>query len=417
MKRSRTFLPVVAAAFAVLVAAVDSVGWQAQRTIVNILSVNPEAAAVRLGTSSLVGLPSLMVRTRRLVTGDLAGATEESLLMAMTRVGHLQRAWLPADAVGYVNLAREEYLRGRFQESVDALEKALTRDPTSAYLHRFLALFLISVGDRNAALSEISVAEAIAPGLRRPDVELTEKDQRQVRLEGLRLRAEYYPRRRMETSMALARELRIDGDETGGRSMLEDFRGRPEVEIEIARWAIEAGAYLEARELLFPVARRQANPRALRARAWSMVAIAHDLDGNGVEALSAAEKALNLDPDSPAPYIALAGLAQGRGDLEDALDHLRRAWGMNPADTHLLTRIAAVAEQAGKPEDALLALERAVEVEPDSPQLAARLVELQLRMGRYTEATIALSESLDRHPTDRGLLNLIDRLPREVGIR
>ena len=90
---------------------------------------------------------------------------------------------------------------------------------------------------------------------------------------------------------------------------------------------------------------------------------------------------------------------------------------MSPADTHLLTRIAAVAEQAGKPEDALLALERAVEVEPDSPQLAARLVELQLRMGRYTEATITLSESLDRHPTDRGLLNLIDRLPREVGIR
>lgn len=417
MKRFSAPWLVIGAVIAVSVAAVDSVGWQIRRTIADTLTVNPEAAAIRLGTSSLVVLPSLMVRARRLVTSDLAGATEESLLRALARIGRLQRLWLPADATGFVNLAREEFLRGRAQESVVAVEKALVRDPTSGYLHRFHALFLFSTGDRDSALSELSVAEAIAPGLRRPEVELAAADQRQVRLEGLRLRAQHYPRRRTETSLALARELRFDGDEMGARSMLEDLRGRPEVDIEFARWAIEGGDYVEALELLLPIARRQANPRALRARSWSMVAIAQDLDGNGEEALSAARKALELDPDSPAPYMALAGLAQGRGDLDGALDHLRRAWGMNPADIRLLTRIASVAEQAGKREDALLALERAVEIEPGSPQLAARLVELQLRTGRYAEAAMALSEALDRHPTDPGLLNLADRLPREVGIR
>ena len=417
MKRFRASWLVVVAAIAVSVAAVDSIGWQIRRTIAKTLTVNPEAAATRLGTSPLVVLPSLMVRTRRLVTGDLAGATEESLLRALSRVGRLQRRWLPADAAGFLNLAREEFLRGKPQQSVDALEIALVRDPTSAYLHRLHALFLFSLGDRDAALSALSVAEAIAPGLRRPEVELTAEDQRHVRLEGLRLRAEHYPRRRTETSLALARELRIDGDEAGARSLLADLRGRPDVEIEIARWAIEAGDHAEALELLLPIARRRANPRALRARSWSMVAIARDLDGNGEEALAAARKALELDPNSPAPYVALAGLAQGRGDLDGALDHLRRAWGMNPADIRLLTRIASVAEQAGKQEDALLALERAVEIEPGSPQLAARLVELQLRSGRYAQAAVTLSESLDRHPTDPGLLNLADRLPREVGIR
>ena len=417
MKRPRSSFMVIAASIAVFVAAVDSVGWQVRRTVVSRLEVNPEAAAVMLANSPLVGLPSLIVRSRRLVTGDLAGATEESLLRALTRVGHLQRLWLPADAAGYVNLAREDFLRERAQESVDALGKALVRDPTSAYLHRFLALFLLSVGDRNAALSRLSVAEAIAPGMRLPEVELTAEDQRHVHLEGLRLRAEYYPRRRTETSLALARELQIGGDEAGALSMLEELRGRPAVEIEIARWAIEAGEYLEALELLLPVAHRQAIPRALRARSWSMVAIAHDLDGNTEEAQSAADNALELDPNSPAPYLALAGLAQGRGDLELALDYLRRAWGMNPTDTHLLTRIASVAEQAGRPEDALLALERAVEIDSDSPQLAARLIELQLRTGRYAEAALTLSESLDRHPTEPGLLSLADRLAREVGIR
>ena len=418
MKRSRnTVLIVLAAAFAVMTATIDTIGWQIQRTIANTITVNPERAAVRLGNSPLVSLPSLAVRTRRLVTGDLGGATEESLLTALTRVGHLQRLWLPADAVGFVNLAREELLRGEMQASIDVLAQALKRDPTSAYLHRVLALFLLSVGDRESALPELSVAEAIAPGLRRPEVELAPEDQRQVYLDGLRIRADYYPRRRTETNLALARELRIDGDESGAILMLEDFRGRRLVEIEIARWAIDAGRYVEALDLLLPIARRQANPRGLRAQAWSTVAIAHDLGGNGDEAFAAARHAVNLDPDSPAPYMALARLAQGSGDLEGALEYLRRAWGMDPSDIGLLTWFASVAELAGEQEDALLALERAVQVEPDSPDLAARLVGLQLRTGRYAEAAMTLQESLDRHPTDSGLLSLAERLRREIGVR
>jgi Flp pilus assembly protein TadD len=408
---------VFASAIAVSAAVADTVGWTSWQAIAASLKVNPDAAAVRVATSSLMAIPATAVRSRRLAVNDLQGASVESIVGALTRIGSLQRRWMPVDAVGFVNLSREEFLRSHPRASVDALASALDRDPTSAYLHRLQALFLFSVGDRQSALAELVVAEAIAPGLRKPEVELTANDTRQVRLDGLRLRVEYYPRRRTVSALALARELRIDGEDERAHALLAELRGKPDVEIEIARWAIEAGDYAAALELLLPVTERRANPHAVRARAWSMVAIARDLDGDREGSVSAASAALNLDPDSPAPYVTLAGLAQGRGDLDGSLEHLRRAWGMNPTDTRLLTRIASVAEQAGKLEDALLALGRAVEMNPESALLASRLVELQLRAGRYAEAAATLSEALDRNPTDAGLLRLADRLPREVGIR
>ena len=417
MKRLDAPWLVLASAIAVSVAVADTISWTSWRSIAASLEVNPDAGALRLATNPLMAIPATAVRSRRLAVNDLQGAAVDSIVGALTRVGSAQRRWMPVDAVGFINLSREEFLRGQPRASVDALGSALERDPTSAYLHRLQALFLFSIGDRQSALAKLAVAEAIAPGLRRPAIELTTNDERRVRLDGLRLRVEYYPRRRTESALALARELRTDGEHETADALLAELRGRPDVEIEIARWEIEAGEYPAALELLLPVAERRANPRAVRARAWSMVAVARDLDGDREGSVSAAREALHLDPDSPAPYVTLAGLAQGRGDLDGALDHLRRAWGMKPTDTGLLTRIALVAEQAGRSEDALLALERAVEIKPESAVLASRLVELQLRTGRYAEAAVTLSGALDRNPTDPGLLRLADRLPREVGIR
>jgi tetratricopeptide (TPR) repeat protein len=405
---------ILASLFAVTVAIADTVSWSSWLTISRSLEVRPEAAARQLSSSPWLAIPSFTARTRRLPVRELQGASVQSILDSLTRIGLLERRWLPADAVGFVNRSRELFLRGDPRASVHALASALLRDPTSAYLRRLHALFLFSIGDRRSALHELAEAEAIAPGLRAPQVELTPEDARRVHLEGLRRRMEYYPRRVAESAVVLARELRVDGHEVEARELLSELRGRPDAEIEIARWAIDEGAFEDALDVLLPIATRHANPRPLRARAWSMAAVARDLDGDRDGAMSAAREALDLDPDSPAPYITLAGLAQGRGDLNAALEHLRRAWGMNPTDTRLLTRIAAVAEQSGKPEDALLALERAVEIEPGSAVLASRLVELQLRTGHYAEAAITLSQALDRHPTDAGLLRLAERLQREI---
>jgi tetratricopeptide (TPR) repeat protein len=405
------------AASAVIITSVDTAGWYAWRALVNSLSVNPEAAGRRLAEHPTVSLPSVVYRMRRLAANQLTGLPPEVLTEVLTRVGSSQRRWNPAASAGFTNLSREEFLRGRPSASLDALDEALKRDPTSPFLHRLRALFLLSVGEGTSAFTEMAIAEAIAPGLRNPAIELSPLEEERLRLEGLRLRATHYPRQRTKTTLALARALRVRGSEREARSLLNALGGRPAVEIELARWAVEEGDFSGAIELSLPIASRSSNPRGLRADAWSVIAVARDLSGHGDGALEAAEAALELDPRSPKPYEALAGLAQGRGDLEAALDYLRRAWGMDPANVRLLTRIASVAEQAGRAADALLALERAVEIEPGSARLAALLVEMQLRNGRYAEAAGTLSRALDRHPTDPGLLRLADRLPREIGIR
>ncbi len=403
--------------FAVLVGLFDTVGVQVQHSISALLEVNPNAAADRLAEGPLVSLPALVVRSRLLDMGALRGVPSDSIRRAVGRFGKLQRRWLPADAAGFLNLARERLAEGRFEESAEALNAALVRNPTSARLHRFKALYLFAVGGREEALEEVAFGEAIDPGLEGFAASLTGDDLQRIRLRSLRLRSTIYPRQRITNSLALARELRISGDEQSALALIAELRGHPDIEIELASWALDTSDYDGASDLALPIATRRTLPAAVRARAWSIVAIARDLNGDAAGALEAAQTALELEPRSPTPYVTLSALAQGRGDLDGALEYLRKAWGLQPANTSLLVRIAAVAEQAGKPSDALLALARAVEIEPESPRLATRLVELQLRTGNYPEAAMTLSRALDRHPTDASLLRLADRLPREIGVR
>jgi len=413
--RERVHWLVLAMVLALSAEALNTVGWFAWKRAARTLSIRPDAGAALLISDPLLALPSAVQRTRRMNARDLGMVSREMAVSSLARIGRLQTGWLPADPVGFVNLAREALLGDQVEVASALLEKAISRDTTSPYAHRFQALVLLHLGRLEKALGHLALAEGIAPGLRSPMVELTEEDERRVRIEGLRLRRSLYPRNRVGTALALARELRSRGAEATAEAGLAELRGHPEVELELARWAVEAERYEEALKLLAGPSTRTAYPRALRARAWSMVATARDLSGDSNGALSAAQTALRLDPDSPAPYVTLAYLAQRRGDLQVALGHLRRAWGMAPADTRLLLRIATVAEQAGKSSDALLALERAVVIEPGSTELAARLVELQLRSGRYTEAAMSLSRALDRFPTDPRLLGLAERLRREVG--
>lgn len=412
MTARRPVVAAVAVALALAISAVDTVAARWWRATAATLKVHPEAGAQRLADLPGLELPEAVRRSRRLPARDLAQALPATALRALERVGQLQRAWFVVDPTGYKNSARAAMIDGRMAEASEWLNAALHRDPTSASLHRLRAMVRWREGRRVEALDDLAEAAALAPGLRTPTLELTPEDERWVRLEGLERALERYPRQRVRTLLELVEQLRAGGHEVDGRELLGAESFHPDIELKLAAWDRDAGAFGEASRRLEDLAQRRLLPSPIRARAWSELAMVRDLAGDAEGAEEAARTALAMAPGSPSPYLALAGLAERRGDWQLALDQLRRAWGLEPANARLLVRVAAAAERAGELADARLALERAVELEPDVADHAVRLVDFLIRNGQLLDATVALSRALDRFPTEPRLMRQLERVQR-----
>jgi tetratricopeptide (TPR) repeat protein len=414
VKERRPILPVVVVAAALAVELVATAGWWAWRRVSSELEQAPEAGAALLVSGVLVALPPAVERSRRLQVSNLAGVEVATAASALDRVGGLQQRWAPTDPDGFRNRGRAFLLRGEVEAGLEGLEAAVVRDPTSPYLHRLLALVLRYEGRSDEFLDHMATAEAVAPGFRSPPVELTPEDERWIRREALRRRVELYPSQRVKGLLALASQVRSEEGNEAALEVLSGVLGTPEVDLALAEWDLAAGRATEAGSRAEAVASRAALPSGLRVRAWSLVARCRDAAGDAEGASAAADEALRLGPGSPAPYLALASLAERRQDWETALEHLRRAWGIAPADVQVVLRFAAGADRAGSVDDARLAFKRAVQLAPDEPRVAALLVEHYLKWGDYMAATMELSRALDRFPTDARLLALADRLRREV---
>ena len=412
--RKSWWLLVVLAALAVGIEAVSWVGWAVWWHGAREMAVQPEAGAAGLERSPLLGLPSAVWWSRRLGGGLLEGVTLDTRARLLDRVGRLQSRWMPTDPSGPRNLAMAALARGETDRAYALVREALRRWPVSPYLVRLEALLTLRRGDYEGCLELLARAEGLAPGYRYPKVEVLPGDDGWVRLEGLRQRAALYPRLRGEALLAMARELRRQGKEDRAEAVLRELAGSPLAELERASWELADGDPAGAAERALRQARRRELPARLRAQAWALASRALSADGREAEALDAAEAALRLDPASPGPYLALATMAERRGDLPLALENARRAWGVAPADVRVLLTVARIADKAGKGADARLALRRAIEVAPDRPDLRARLVTLLLKQGRFMEAAMTLSRALDRFPTDTRLLRLAARLEAQT---
>jgi Tfp pilus assembly protein PilF len=408
---------VIAAAAAAAVSGVDTAGWLWWGRVVKVMNTEPQSGVDRIINDTLLRLPSAVQRTRRLATQKLLGANTHTVIRALERVASYQKSWLWTDPSGFQSSAVAALLDGRPTDGLRELRLALSRDPTSPYLHRVLALVYHRAGRREECLDHLAEVNAHATSDMRYRLDLAEQDRLWIRLEGLRRRLHRYPRQLTVNLLALARELRHRGEYRQAERLLLEHQDHPDVAIELARWELDAGRPDEATGRVLDIAERSSLPSDVRVRAWSALAEIRARVGDPSGAAAAAREALRLDSGSAAPHLALATIAERRGADEEALQHLRRAWGVAPADVSILLRVATVAERAGHLDDARLALERAVDVEPGNPAMVARIVDFHLRHSEYMDAAMRLSRGLDRFPTDQRLLRLADRLRREVGNR
>jgi len=77
----------VLAVAAVVVAAVDTLASYNWNRITRTMAVNPEAGAIRLASSWVVGLPPFVERSRRMVPRDLGMASREVVIETLIAAG------------------------------------------------------------------------------------------------------------------------------------------------------------------------------------------------------------------------------------------------------------------------------------------------------------------------------------------
>ena len=398
VKRTRSFVLLTAAVFALGVETLSAIGWGAWEHTARQLGEDPDRGAVAMAESGLLALPSAVMRARRLVGGDLAKADQETIVRGLGVLSRRQIRWQPADADGFLNGARVAVLEGDLDVGWSALDEALIRDPSRPFTLRLSALVTRYRGAFDDGLELLAQAEAVAPGYRSPEVELTPGDEEWLRFEGLRRRLEAYPRVRVVTLIELAEAQRAHGKNDEAWATINEGVGDPRADLVRARWHLAEEDAASTAAIVRGLTTQRRLPSSVRADAWSLLARALEVEGDSAGALEAAGEALRLNPDSARPYRNLARIAVSQGDLEMAMQYLRAARGMEPTNLSVLFEIARVAEMADKPGEAKLVLERAFELSPEHPTVAVRLVDFLLRHGKYMEAAMTLSTALDRHP-------------------
>jgi len=405
---------VCAVAVATAVEVVDAVGWWHWGKLQQHLQEDPGAGVSELVSDDWLALPPSVERSRRLKIDTLEQVSLSQISAGYARLAGLQQRWMPANAIAQVNRARSRLAQGDLLGGIEAAKQGELRDPTSAGLHRLLALLYRQAGYPKEFLEHAAQAFAIAPGLHQPRIEMAPEDEAWVKRESMIRALALYPRQRVQTRLALACNYWEHGQREEALELLDEVGETPEALLQRAQWSVDDAEYEAALSSVRATLENSRLPRRLRIQALSIKAQVLDLQGEHEQATQAAVAAVRLDPSSPAPHLALASMAQRRGDLKGSLEHLRRAWGVAPTDVAVLLRLASAAEAVGSYTDARVALERACELAQDRVDVAVRLIEFYLRRGLYTQATLELGRFLDRFPSDTRLVVLAEQLRASI---
>lgn len=138
--------------------------------------------------------------------------------------------------------------------------------------------------------------------------------------------------------------------------------------------------------------------------------------GELAEGLKLLRQAVKLDPES-ADLAEEFGLALAdAGSTDEAIAQLRRASSLSPGGEGVLGMLlAGAAQKRAELEDAVVHLQRGVDAVPHGPQVRMTLAQTLLRLGRGAEAWQQLQALLEDSPNDPRLLIPAGEALRQLG--
>ncbi|MCC6639597.1 MAG: tetratricopeptide repeat protein [Deltaproteobacteria bacterium] len=263
-------------------------------------------------------------------------------------------------------VGRQFELDGQLDEASAAYERALAKDPDSAYLQRRLAELAARLGRYEEALAHAEQAHRIDPGDR-------------------------------PTRLFLGTLYRVRRDAAAAEGVLREPGGEPfddDAAILLFSIYIEGDRLPEA--LVLAEWLVKTDPDGVRG--YLALAGVHEKMGHGAQAERALRRALDVQPGNLSVYGALARLLHERGDRKREIAVYEEVLKLHPSHHATLVALSDAQLAEGQRDRAIATLEKILRAHPDDLRSVLRLGFLEYEADHYAKAVARFEKALAANP-------------------
>ena len=280
-------------------------------------------------------------------------------------------------------VALDHQARGDVEDALAAFERALEKDPDSAYIHRKLAMSLIRAGRPADSLEHAERALEIDPDDPRTRVFVGQlyRMQRNV----------------AAAEIALLDESGVPIDTDAGMLLYQVYMeaGRSEEAIDLARWLIDVVD----------------DP----TYAYAALAKAYELAGDYEQSDASLREALEIDPDNLQIYAQLARSARTRGEADAERAIYAEILELHPHHHETLMKLADVQLSENDNDGALRTLREIEEHYPNDMRSVVRLGFLYYETENFPESASRFETFLASEPGDDEVRFFLGIVRRRMG--
>lgn len=256
----------------------------------------------------------------------------------------------PSQVRPQLALARLSQLRGQFQEAFALASGAVRLEPGERSTHELLAKLHQQMGNDEAALEEMKIAESL------PNSPLSWHDPVAADVVQLRQDSGWH--------LARAQSLLAEGRWAEGVEVLYEAVDHddqdPRVVSALGRALVQTQRINEAQAVLLKASRRHLDS----AEVWFQLGVAYFYGDRFAEATSSFQAAIRLKPDYTLAHFNLGLALERQGDANGALSAFQRAADYRPAYAAAHTNAGRILLDQGRPNEALEHLGQSVRLDP-----------------------------------------------------